>query len=1380
MKKRILLIQILLIFLITPVMVLGLKNPSAEYCKELGYGYNIEKNELGERGYCLMPGEVCEEWNFFKGKCGKEYSYCSLNGYETVENESGAICVNKTNKISKKNIRAAELMNLGEKLNDFNQNKLSMPKKQTKNIVTGLGSEYNSSDFSFWDWRNPPNNTIYAKNGSMFFDSDYGWVTEIKNQGLCGSCWAFSSAGTLESKYEINENESRLNPDLSEQNSVSCDHSCYPGWTWPSYGCQSGCNGGFLDLTFQYLNETGIVDEDCFSYTGSEVSCSNRCSDHSERTWNIRGVDYSEYSTPYLTDEELEQWIIDKGPLSVAIYMKQTTDGEGFINCGSGGTSNHAVILVGYNDTGDDSTSYWLLKNSWGTSWGQSGYFKIRFNDNCNLGDMVYYVNKTSQPDFKPRINLIEPYDYESTENTKIKFNFSSYNKESSSSTCDLIINGDKKNTTEVENGTIGEMSYNITFGVHEWKIECWEEDFGIKNSSSARALIISGPIEVSVRHPINGSTYTEEPVDINISLGEVADWCGWSINEASFENSMYGSGTEWYDDIDNPSEGEQRIYVLCNNSGGDVGTNNSIYFSYDSKPPLYSDKKEYPESNSSFNSSQNYQFNITWVESGEIGTVLLENNFTGIMENYTVNTKNGDEYYYDQNGLGAGKYIYRWYANDSFGNINRTSQEVYEVRKGLLQGEIVNGTPCVIYYPEETFSTYSENNTGDSDCEYKMWKNGAEYSQNLWTPIPGNYVYKLNVSGCTNYTDQKLLDNKTLTVKKGKSYCNLTSSSGWSFIYGTVTNLSCTCHGEGATRLYIDEELKNSYNNNKIILPANPTGYSIICNISEEEFYNSSSKNSTLNITKSSTHVKLYIDGNEWDENSTADYSEETEVEGRINVSSLEAELLLNGSSVENPYEETHEVGIYNYTAVFNENQNYTSSNMTRFLTVIDTTSPNITNITILPSIVKSNEDLAVIVKAYDNHQIDYIYSEFCDEDGVIREDNLTEDDKFWSLIFDIGNRPQWNYYFNITAVDISGNNFTKKSEDIELNNTNGAERITIDTSLSLDDGENTISWTSSKISLILEMLDDVSDAFIGMSMYEENPKEVGYNATHLNKYLEIKSSGINNELSWAIIRFHYTNDEIDETQIEENKMRVFYYNESEGNWSLQDGGIDLSENFVWANVTHFSTFGVFESTEITTTTTTIPGGGGGGSSGSPYFNTTTTIPEVIPPEYHNETPPADSGNVENVDICGDNICGIHENNMTCPSDCGGLEAKKGSGSILPIIFVFIILIVLGGAGFMYRNKIMDMINSNKKDEPPVPVGIEEIFSQPRKYKGKKVSISGEIISFEYPGKTKNLYEIRDSTGEIFGLSKKHVPEGTGTVEGIVKKQKDGFYIEF
>ena len=207
---------------------------------------------------------------------------------------------------------------------------------------------------------------------------DYGMVTSVKNQGSCGSCWAFGMLGSYEGILAI---DGQGLQNLSEEFLVRCNTHGY------------GCNGGWWCYDDMY---NGIPLESCYPYTATDGPCSHSCTLYFPvDDWYLVG---GSSSVPPIGD--IKQAIYDHGPISVAVYVNsafQYYTGGVFNSCQSY-SPNHAVVLVGWG------TDHWIMKNSWGTGWGESGYMRIAFGCS-NIGYAASYAlpgTVTPQPPAAP------------------------------------------------------------------------------------------------------------------------------------------------------------------------------------------------------------------------------------------------------------------------------------------------------------------------------------------------------------------------------------------------------------------------------------------------------------------------------------------------------------------------------------------------------------------------------------------------------------------------------------------------------------------------------------------------------------------------------------------------------------------------------------------------------------------------------------------------------------------------------------------------------------------------------------------------------------------------------------------------------------------
>jgi len=341
----------------------------------------------------ISPTELLvEEWETWKLTHGKTYGYelyglgnsvetKPSGGYTQEENFRMKIWMENKAKIEKHNRRAI----LGHKSYQLAMNQFGdLLHHEFVAIVNGYMSR---SSFNQTGSPNPllrgatyippahvdsvPQNVDWREHGA---------VTPVKNQGQCGSCWSFSTTGALEAMHH--RATGRL-VSLSEQNLIDCS---------AKYGNQ-GCNGGLMDAAFQYIKDNGGIDtEKSYPYEGEDDTC--RYNPKYKGAMDVGFVDVEPGN-----EQALKTAIAHQGPCSVAIdashesfqfYSKGVYRDE---EC-SPENLDHGVLAIGYGIDDASGSAYWLVKNSWGTTWGHEGYVKIARNE----GNMCGVASAASYP----------------------------------------------------------------------------------------------------------------------------------------------------------------------------------------------------------------------------------------------------------------------------------------------------------------------------------------------------------------------------------------------------------------------------------------------------------------------------------------------------------------------------------------------------------------------------------------------------------------------------------------------------------------------------------------------------------------------------------------------------------------------------------------------------------------------------------------------------------------------------------------------------------------------------------------------------------------------------------------------------------------------
>ena len=208
-----------------------------------------------------------------------------------------------------------------------------------------------------------------------FFDSRIEWpncISSIYNQGSCGACYAIAVSTAFAMRYCINNNKNKI-IDFSPQNLVNC---------------LSGCKGEFPDLAWDYINKKGITTEECIPYKKRENNCDIKCDDSTVPLKKFYGGE-----PKFLEDEiSIKKEIMANGPVTsmMNIYPDYYSYKSGiYSHSGNNEIKGfHAIVIIGWGE--EDDVKYWLVRDSYGPSWGENGYMKIKIGDECGAGATAY------------------------------------------------------------------------------------------------------------------------------------------------------------------------------------------------------------------------------------------------------------------------------------------------------------------------------------------------------------------------------------------------------------------------------------------------------------------------------------------------------------------------------------------------------------------------------------------------------------------------------------------------------------------------------------------------------------------------------------------------------------------------------------------------------------------------------------------------------------------------------------------------------------------------------------------------------------------------------------------------------------------------------
>jgi C1A family cysteine protease len=253
----------------------------------------------------------------------------------------------------------------------------SLGHNQFSGMDTEDFSEYlllSKNEYSSPNLRREPMDDIVGLPSSVNWVTS-GAVTPVKDQGQCGSCWSFSTTGALEGAYYIKYGKLQS---FSEQQLVDCD-------TYKNGGKDFGCNGGLMDNAFSWINKNGgLCSESAYPYVSGDTKTAGTCQKSCSIVANSKVTSFVDV-TP--SSDSAMMTALSKQPVSVAIEADQREFQlykSGVFTASCGTTLDHGVLAVGYgSETGGD---YYLVKNSWGTSWGENGYIKLGRGSSYNKG----------------------------------------------------------------------------------------------------------------------------------------------------------------------------------------------------------------------------------------------------------------------------------------------------------------------------------------------------------------------------------------------------------------------------------------------------------------------------------------------------------------------------------------------------------------------------------------------------------------------------------------------------------------------------------------------------------------------------------------------------------------------------------------------------------------------------------------------------------------------------------------------------------------------------------------------------------------------------------------------------------------------------------
>jgi len=373
----------------------GFRNPAAAYCERLGYQYNIESDRAGnDVGVCILPnGNKVNAWDFYRGKVATEYSYAAIKGFEMTTEVVTINGFTMEQPVCTRMERGQQIKLTLEQLMEQNGDKLDLESRHSstdpmESAKVDPNFKVSRAIPTSFDWR--------SNNG-------HSYIGGVRDQGSCGSCYAFGATACAEGTYNVATSSFDSNTaDFAES---------YIAWclsTLPAYSSHfSGCNGADYDyMELQALVDVGTVNESYFPYT---TTATQSCPAATSSAPKTKFASWSR--VPCLDAAAIKTAIMTYGVVDAAVYVSTSfqnyTGGvytDTYTSCSGSPcyntTTNHAIALVGW---GTDATygDYWILRNSWGNSWGESGYMRLAVSAarvGCSVCYMTYINDGTTAP----------------------------------------------------------------------------------------------------------------------------------------------------------------------------------------------------------------------------------------------------------------------------------------------------------------------------------------------------------------------------------------------------------------------------------------------------------------------------------------------------------------------------------------------------------------------------------------------------------------------------------------------------------------------------------------------------------------------------------------------------------------------------------------------------------------------------------------------------------------------------------------------------------------------------------------------------------------------------------------------------------------------
>lgn len=576
----------------------------------------------------------------------------------------------------------------------------------------------------------------------------------------------------------------------------------------------------------------------------------------------------------------------------------------------------------------------------------------------------------------------------------------------------------------------------------------------------------------------------------------------------------------------------------------------------------------------------------------------------------------------------------------------------------------------------------------------------GTAYSFVIKDLSAGNYSFRW----IANDTSNNLNSTQTQIYEIKKSIPSVFLELNSSYTRGQIANITAfTNDSKLVTNIYSNfsgklELIKfgQGVQTNLTDTANLPVGsYEVVTNVTKNENYTDSQTvsktlfivpDTSSPILTSSTNVTPNTYDSNFISNFTAIWSDNIGISRRIIEENFTGTI--RNTSMNNSFLLTLPAGTFQFRFLANDTSNNFNSTNTSFLTI----NPQITTIHLELNGTENNFtfEFPVIVNATGWKNVEEGFLVLLRNGSKVTNPNLFVPDKLGT--------------FNYTLLLNGTNNFTASpiyriatvqdlSKPFISNNTKVSSTSTKNNQTTVDAGE------AANVSLEIRTNKEILNSTIVVANHSQNPSSQNVGVKELNKFVEIlTSSELSDSLSWSIIKIFYTDSEVSVAGVEESTLRVWRFNSSTNSWEKFDppnGNVDTINNFVWANTTHFSVYGLFGSepqttTTTTTTTTTSGGGGGGGGTSTPVTSTPTPKATVTPASVPKSIPAPTSTPAP-----------TPATTPTAPTPTSA-PSQTGLGNLISGLFVagapestaLIVVIVIGavlaGAWVMYRKRVL------------------------------------------------------------------------------------------